>query len=38
VIGAFDRLQKEFENEVGKASLSEMLKTIRKLEALFAAQ
>ena len=36
VIGAFDRLQKEFENEVGKASLSEMLKTIRKLEALFA--
>ena len=38
VIGAFDRLQKEFENEVGRASLSEMLKTIRKLEALFAAQ
>jgi DNA-binding MarR family transcriptional regulator len=38
VIGAFDRLQKEFENEVGKASLTEMLKTIRKLEALFAAQ
>jgi len=38
VIGAFDRLQKEFENEVGKASLSEMLKTIRKLEALFATQ
>jgi DNA-binding MarR family transcriptional regulator len=38
VIGAFDRLQKEFENEVGKASLSEMLKTIRKLEALFTTQ
>jgi DNA-binding MarR family transcriptional regulator len=38
VIGAFDRLQKEFENEVGRASLSEMLKTIRKLEALFATQ
>jgi DNA-binding MarR family transcriptional regulator len=38
VIGAFDRLQKEFENEVGKASLSEMLKTIRKLEALFATR
>ena len=38
VIGAFDRLQKEFENEVGKASLTEMLKTIRKLEALFTTK
>lgn len=38
VIGAFDRLQKEFENEVGRASLSEMLKAIRKLEALFATR
>jgi DNA-binding MarR family transcriptional regulator len=36
VIGAFDRLQKEFEDEVGKASLTDMLKTIRRLEALFA--
>jgi DNA-binding MarR family transcriptional regulator len=34
VIGAFDKLQKEFENEVGKTALSEMLKAIRKLEAL----
>jgi DNA-binding MarR family transcriptional regulator len=38
VISAFDRLQKEFENEVGKASLSDMLKAIRKLEALFTAK
>jgi DNA-binding MarR family transcriptional regulator len=36
VIGAFDKLQKEFEGEVGKATLTEMLKSIRKLEALFA--
>jgi DNA-binding MarR family transcriptional regulator len=36
VISAFDRLQKKFEDEVGKATLSEMLKSIRKLEALFA--
>lgn len=35
VISAFDRLQKEFEKEVGKTALSETLKTIRKLEALF---
>lgn len=34
VIRAFDRLQAEFEKEIGKASLSETLKTIRKLEAL----
>jgi DNA-binding MarR family transcriptional regulator len=33
VIGAFDRLQKEFEGEIGKMALSEMLKAIRKLEA-----
>lgn len=33
VIGAFDRLQKEFEGEVGKAALAEMLKILRKLEA-----
>ena len=38
VIAAFDKLQKEFENEVGKASLSDMLKAIRKLEALFAVK
>ena len=34
VIGAFDKLQKKFENEIGKTRLSEMLKSIRKLEAL----
>lgn len=33
VIAALDRLQREFENEIGKASLAEMLKSIRKLEA-----
>src|SRR5579863_10197352 len=33
VIGAFDRLQKEFESEIGKSALGEMLKAIRKLEA-----
>jgi DNA-binding MarR family transcriptional regulator len=33
VIAAFDRLQKEFEGEIGKTALSEMLKAIRKLEA-----
>ena len=35
VIAAFDKLQKEFEREVGKTALAETLKTIRKLEALF---
>jgi DNA-binding MarR family transcriptional regulator len=34
VISAFDRLQREFEKEVGKTVLSDTLKTIRKLEAL----
>lgn len=38
VIGAFDKLQKEFEEEIGKTALSEMLKAIRKLEAMFAAR
>jgi DNA-binding MarR family transcriptional regulator len=38
VIGAFDKLQKKFEQEVGKTSLKEMLKAIRKLEALFAVR
>jgi DNA-binding MarR family transcriptional regulator len=33
VIGALDKLQKEFEGEVGKAALGEMLRAIRKLEA-----
>lgn len=36
VIGAFDKLQHEFEAEIGKAALAEMLKSLRKLEALFA--
>lgn len=33
VIAAFDRLQKEFESEVGKAALGEMLRTLRRLES-----
>jgi DNA-binding MarR family transcriptional regulator len=33
VIGAFDKLQREFEREIGKTALSDMLKAIRKLEA-----
>jgi DNA-binding MarR family transcriptional regulator len=33
VIAAFDKLQKGFEDEIGKTALSEMLKSIRKLEA-----
>jgi DNA-binding MarR family transcriptional regulator len=36
VIGVFDKLQKEFEREVGKTALGEMLKNLRKLEALCA--
>jgi DNA-binding MarR family transcriptional regulator len=32
VIAALDRLQKEFESEVGKSALAEMLRSIRKLE------
>lgn len=35
-IGAFDKLQKEFEQEIGKTALREMLKNLRKLEALYA--
>ena len=35
VIGIFDKLQKDFEDEIGKAPLREMLKALRKLEALF---
>jgi DNA-binding MarR family transcriptional regulator len=38
VIGAFDKLQKEFEDEIGKTALGEMLKSLRRLEALFAEQ
>ena len=33
VIAALDRLQKEFETEIGKTALAEMLRAIRKLEA-----
>src|SRR5580698_11421688 len=35
VIAAFDKLQQEFEKEVGKPALGETLTTIRRLEALF---
>src|ERR1039458_6551750 len=38
VIAAFDKLQKEFEGEIGKTALAEMLKSIRKLEARVAVQ
>jgi DNA-binding MarR family transcriptional regulator len=38
VIAAFDRLQKEFEQEIGKAPLRETLRNLRKLEALFEAK
>jgi len=34
VIGAFDKLQHEFEVEIGKSVLGEMLKSLRKLEAM----
>ncbi len=33
VIGAFDKMQKEFESEIGKTALAEMLKAIGRLEA-----
>lgn len=33
VIAVFDRLQKGFEAEVGKAALAEMLRTLRRLES-----
>lgn len=36
VIGAFDKLQKEFEREIGKTALGEMLKSLRSIEALYA--
>lgn len=34
VIGAFDKLQRELEQELGKPALADMLKSLRKLEAL----
>lgn len=34
VISAFDKLQHEFEAGIGKTALGEMLKSLRKLEAL----
>ena len=34
VIRAFDKLQAEFEKEIGKSALSDALKAIRKLEAM----
>ncbi len=33
VIGTLDKLQKEFEGEIGKAALGEMLRAIRRLES-----
>ncbi len=35
VIGAFDKLQREFEKEIGKTALGETLKSLRSLEALY---
>jgi DNA-binding MarR family transcriptional regulator len=32
VIGEFDELQREFEKEIGKSALADMLKSLRKLE------
>jgi DNA-binding MarR family transcriptional regulator len=36
VIGALDKLQREFEQKIGKTALGEMLKHLRSLEALCA--
>jgi len=36
VIGAFDRLQRVFERDASKASLREMLRTLRQVEGLFS--
>jgi DNA-binding MarR family transcriptional regulator len=36
VIGAFDKLQTKFEREIGKTALGEMLKSLRRIEALYA--
>ncbi len=38
VIAALDRMQKEFESEIGKAPLAEMIKSLRKLEARAVAR
>lgn len=38
VIAALDRLQKEFENEIGKAPLDEMLHSLHKLESRATAR
>lgn len=38
VIAALDRMQREFEDEVGKAALGEMLRTMRNLEAVSEAK
>ncbi|MGH9598384.1 MAG: MarR family winged helix-turn-helix transcriptional regulator [Terracidiphilus sp.] len=38
VIAALDNLQRAFEKEAGKAALSEMLRTVRKLESVFAVK
>jgi DNA-binding MarR family transcriptional regulator len=37
VVSAFEKLQRGFEREIGKPAMSEMLKTIRRLEATFPA-
>ena len=38
LIAALDRLQKEFESEIGKSALAEMIRSLRKLEARAAAR
>jgi DNA-binding MarR family transcriptional regulator len=38
VIGVFDRLQQGFERELGKTALADVLKSLRKLDALTARQ
>jgi DNA-binding MarR family transcriptional regulator len=38
VIAALDKLQKNFESEIGKTALSEMIKAIRRLEARAAVR
>lgn len=38
VIAALDRLQQEFESEIGKTALHEMLRSLRKLDARAAAR
>ena len=38
VIAALDRLQKEFESEIGKSALGDMIRSLRSLEARAAAR